>query len=65
MNLDEQKPKINLKKYQRFRREVPWALIRKIVIVAILGGLIYYLANRPPQNHSMDDSDIEVDDIAL
>lgn len=54
MDNNNQKPKINLKRHQRFHREVPWALIRKIVIVFILGGLIYYLANYLPLNPSDD-----------
>ena len=41
MSSDTEKPKVNLKQHQRFRREVPWALIRKMVIVAVLIGLIY------------------------
>ena len=61
MSSDTEKPKVNLKQHQRFRREVPWALIRKMVIVAVLIGLIYYLVNNLPSNQSIDNTDFEIE----
>ncbi|MDX1349415.1 MAG: hypothetical protein R3279_04170 [Putridiphycobacter sp.] len=62
MNEETTKPKINLKRHQRFQRQVPWALIRKIVIVAVLGGLVYYLMENIPskQKQAQGASEIEV-----
>jgi hypothetical protein len=60
--VEKQKQDINLKKYQRFQRKVPWGLIRKIVIVAVLGSMIYYLMNNlpPKQKQAEGASEIEV-----
>ncbi|MFK8045278.1 MAG: hypothetical protein AB8B72_07275 [Crocinitomicaceae bacterium] len=58
-------PKINLKQHQRFRRQFPWGLIRKLVIVATMIGLFYYLMNtisdsKKPDNNP-DSYEIEVE----
>ena len=55
------KPKVNLKQHQRFTRQVPWGLIRKIVIVGILGGMVYYLANNLPSNQAPETDGFEVE----
>lgn len=61
--MEEDKPKVNLKQHQRFKREIPWALIRKIVIVGVLGGMIYYLANNIPTEEVdiIDGVEVEVE----
>ncbi|MFK8036790.1 MAG: hypothetical protein AB8B74_00760 [Crocinitomicaceae bacterium] len=62
MKIDQNdRPKINLKQHQRFRREVPWGLIRKIVIVSVLSGMIYYLVNNIPSNQISRSDGIEVE----
>ncbi len=64
MNIDNQKPKINLKQHQRFKRQVPWGLIRKLVIVSILGGLMYYYIqnlNQNSANQQFDTIEVEIE----
>lgn len=58
---DNNIPKVDLKQHQRFQRQVPWALIRKIIIVAVLGGMIYYLAKNIPSNQAPETDSIEVE----
>ena len=36
------KPQIDLNKYRSHQRKIPWVLIRKIVIVSIIIGLLYF-----------------------
>lgn len=46
--------KINLSRFKRHERKFPWALVRKIIIAAILIGLTVYLSNtlREKKNRS-------------
>jgi len=60
MKEQSEKPKVNLKQHQRFRRQVPWALIRKLVIVVVLIGLFYYWMNSLPPSETNNSSEIEV-----
>ena len=53
--------RIDLKQHQRFKRVVPWALIRKVVMATVLGGLIYYLTSQLPQKQQDTPSGIEVE----
>ena len=39
---EEEKPSINLKRYQKYQREIPWGLIRKLILFGILFWLMYY-----------------------
>ena len=54
---EHQKPKINLKQHQRFKRVVPWALIRKTVVALAMAGLIYYLFQNLPQRSSTENEE--------
>jgi hypothetical protein len=35
---------INLKQYKKHEKKFPWALIRKIIVVALMFGLLFYLS---------------------
>ncbi|MFD1553084.1 hypothetical protein DNU06_12200 [Putridiphycobacter roseus] len=61
MSSDSEKPKVNLKQHQRFRREVPWGLIRKLVIVAVLIGLTYYLIDNLPATQQVNAESFEIE----
>jgi hypothetical protein len=41
--MSKEEAKIDLKRFKRHERKFPWALIRKILIAAVLLGLVYYL----------------------
>lgn len=43
--MSSEEPEINLKRFKRHERKIPWALIRKIIIAAILIGLTLYFTN--------------------
>ena len=38
----EDKPEIDLDRFRNHKRSIPWALIRKIVIVSVILGLLYF-----------------------
>ena len=65
MDSEDHKSKLDLKQHQRFKREVPWGLIRKIVIVGVMGILVYYLiqnienTNKPTENQNGFEVEIE------
>lgn len=64
MKEKDQSP-FNLHRFQKHQREIPWALIRKIVVVTILGGLIYYMINDSnsiqPVQQSTTEFEIEIE----
>ncbi len=56
-----EQPQINLKQHQRFKRVIPWSLIRKAVLALILGGLIYYLMNALPKNEPIENPETGIE----
>ena len=52
--------KIDLSRFKRHERKFPWALIRKIIIAAVLIGLSVYLSNTL-KNTSVKSNEIELD----
>jgi len=65
--MENSEPSINLKQHQRFKRQIPWGLIRKLVIVGMMGGMFYYLMNGLQDNkksvESTKDYQIEVETV--
>jgi hypothetical protein len=39
----EDKPEIDLNRFRSHKRRIPWVLIRKLVIVSVILGLLYFL----------------------
>lgn len=44
------KPEINLRQFKRFEKQMPWGLIRKIVLFGLLGYAVYYSMNSLERN---------------
>lgn len=38
----ENEPEIDLNRFRKHQRRIPWVLIRKIVIVSVIIGLLYF-----------------------
>jgi hypothetical protein len=39
----EDKPEIDLNRFRSHKRRIPWVLIRKLVIVSVILGLLFFL----------------------
>ncbi len=57
--MTETDPKIDLKRFKKHERKIPWALIRKIIIALVLLGLIIYL-NHTMKSKTNDHNQIEL-----
>ena len=59
-----EKPEIDLDKYRQHKRNVPWGLIRKIIIGTALILLIFYFMNQMKKEQTQKEetlNEIEVD----
>jgi len=62
--MDDSSSDIDLKRFKKHQRKFPWAFIRKLIIVAVLLGLFYYIKTEFDKKSSqeIDSSEgIEVD----
>lgn len=57
---EENKYGLNIRRHKQHNRKIPWTLIRKIVIVLILIGLLYYL--RSTLN---DETEIDLEGVGI
>lgn len=56
----DDKPEINLKRFKSHERKIPWQLIRKVVIAAVIIGLSIYLS-KSLKEKSNSNNEIELD----
>lgn len=53
--------KIDIQRYRNHRRSVPWKLIRKIVIVGVILGLLFYLNSTLKEKKESLPTEVELD----
>jgi len=62
--MDEKNSDIDLRRFKKHQRKFPWVFIRKLIIVAVLLGLFYYIKTEFDRKSSQDNDaseGIEVD----
>ena len=60
--MEEEKPDIDLAKYRKHKKEIPWPLIRKLIIAVILASVLLYLYNYEAKSTAqIDDSELEIE----
>ena len=60
MEKEEEIHNIDIKKYKKFNRKLPWNLIVKVVVVILAIGLLYYFKSITSQVEKTDDFEINI-----